>query len=92
MSFQSVILTTGESVQVNISSSSQVEVTGTFGVISLTSSTGLVEERSITTDEGFESDMGDMKFDLTSGAGPVVVSIKPLSGNVTPKEFTMVVT
>ena len=80
-------------MQVHISAPSQVEVSGVAGnTVSLTSSTGLVEERSITSDETFNSIMEDMLFDLTVGAGPVVVGVKPLDGNVTPKTFTMVVT
>ena len=92
MTFQSATLTTSEAVQVDIAGPSQVEVSGTFGTILLTSSTGLVTERTITGAATFMSEMEDMLFTLSAGAGPVVVGVKPLSGNSTPKTFTMVVT
>ena len=86
-------LTTGESLQVDISVPSQVEISGTFGTVVLTSSTGLVIERTTTGAETFKSEMQDMKFELTIGAGPVVIGIQPLMGdtNSKPKVFRTIV-
>ena len=81
----------GEALQVNISSPSQVEVSGTFGSVALTSSTGDVATRTDVVAATFGSIMEDMLFTAT-GAGPYTISVKPLTGNAEPKEFTMVVT
>ncbi len=81
----------GETLQINVSSPSQVEVSGTFGSLALTSSTGDVPTRTDTADATFGSIMEDMLFTAT-GAGPYTISIKPLSENAEPREFTMVVT
>jgi len=71
-------LETGSTVlDVVINDESQVEVTGTFGSVALTGASGLVTERTITSDEAFASSMTDMKFTLT-GAGPVEITVYPL--------------
>ena len=75
---ESAILTTALPVlNVIIDGDSQIEVTGTFTTISLTGPSGLVEERSITTDEAFASAMTHMRFEMTAGTGPAVVTVFP---------------
>jgi len=81
----------GETLQVNISSPSQVEVSGTFGSVALTSSTEDVVERTDAVAATFQSVMEDMLFTAT-GAGPYTISVKPLSGNEEPRLFEMIVT
>jgi hypothetical protein len=56
---------------------SEVEVTGTFGSVVLSTSTATLAERTITADERFKSEMQDMLFTLT-GTGPVVVRVTPM--------------
>ena len=94
MSFQSATIATGTlNLQVNISSPSQIEVSGVSGnTVLLKSSTGLVTERTITADTTFKSDMEDMLFVLSAGTGPVVIGVNPMKGNRTAGGFTMVVT
>ncbi len=73
----SITLAAGEAVQVLCPSDSQVEVSGTFGSLALTSSTGLAAARTADiTAATFRSVMRDMLFTLTGG-GPVVVTVLP---------------
>ena len=79
---QTTLQTGAEVLNVTISTQSQVEVTGTFGSVSLTGISGLVEDRVITDNAEFASAMTTMRFTLT-GAGPVEVKVSPLNnGNV----------
>ena len=70
------LATGATTLAVNIDGDSQSELTGTFGTVSLTGPSGLVEERSITANEAFASQMTEMLFTLT-GTGPVIVTIFP---------------
>lgn len=76
-----ITLVTGESAQFYQGGPSQVEIAGTFGTIELTSSSGLVVERTITAAETFLSDMNDMKFTLTIGDGPVTIGVFGINGS-----------
>lgn len=68
-------------MQVFANGPSEVELSGTFGSVVLSTSTAPgVAERTITAGERFESEMQDMLFTLTTGTGPVVVNIRPFAG------------
>ena len=82
-------LAAGDTLQVYISVPSQVEISGgSFGSVALTSSSGLVVERTDTVAVTFKSEMQDMLFTLTGGSG-IVIGINPLMGdtNSQPKVF-----
>lgn len=74
-------LETGDlTMQVFTNGPTEVEVSGAFGSVVLSSSTSTAAERTITDGERFGSNMQDMLFTLT-GTGPVVVTIRQHQGN-----------
>lgn len=82
------LATGATTLAVTIDGDSQIEVTGTFGSISLTGPSGLVEERAIVANEAFASAMTQMLFTLT-GTGPVVVTVFPTRiANISKFELT----
>ena len=88
-SIQTKTIAAGGTLQVNVSSKSQVEVSNSsWGSLALTSSTGDVPTRTDTANATFLSEMEDMLFTATGGS-TYTISVKPLSGNDEPREFTM---
>lgn len=79
-SSKSATLATGNLIfQVVTNGPTEVEVTGTFGSVVMSTSTATLAEKTIAADERFKSEMQDMLFTLT-GAGPVVVNVTPMQG------------
>ena len=83
-----ILVAATPTLAVTIDGDSQVELSGTFGTVSLTGPSGLVEEKSITAAEAFGSAMTEMLFTLT-GTGPVVVTVFPTRiANISKFELT----
>ena len=71
-------LATGNTVlDVIIDDQSQIEIAGSSFSVALTGESGLVLERTETSNASFASAMTNMKFTLT-GTGPVDITVYPL--------------